>query len=103
MKRGLLLVIGLALLGLVAVIGRGSTAQATDASDPLVTYPAGWSIVGGPPGTVFSQATNPLYTRQPTTVGTYDTWTNTTAIRPGWGYWAHFWSTTTVNIPSGGY
>lgn len=104
MKCGLLWVIGLALLGLVVFIGRGPIAQATASSDPPVTYAAGWSIVGGPPGTVFSQAMDPLYTRQPGTAsGTYQTRKNTTPITAGWGYWANFSGSTTVNIPAGGY
>ena len=61
------------------------------------TYAAGWNLVGGPSGTTFSQALNPLYTF-PAGASSYVQVPNTQPAQAGVGYWAFFNSQTTVTL-----
>jgi len=65
--------------------------------DGTVTYPAGWNLVSGPDGTVFSQADDPMYTLE--TDGTTNTpRPNAWGVTSGYGYWAKFDVATTVAL-----
>jgi hypothetical protein len=66
-------------------------------SGPTVAYAAGWNLVSGPAGTVFSQAGNPLYTYQGNDAA-YETLPNSSGVTSGFGYWAFFNSATTVAL-----
>jgi len=70
------------------------------AGTATATYAPGWNIVGGPAGTTFAQALNPLYTfpANNPSAPNYQTVPNTQTLTPGQGYWAYFNSTTTVNL-----
>jgi hypothetical protein len=61
------------------------------------TYAPGWNLVGGPSGTVFSSASNPMYTFQAGATS-YTSVPNTQPVNSGQGYWAYFTATTTVNL-----
>lgn len=67
------------------------------AASGSATYSAGWNLVGAPAGTVFSQASNPMYTYQATDTA-YQTVPNTQPVSAGYGYWAYFTGTTTVTL-----
>jgi hypothetical protein len=84
-----------------AVITAAATSTAPVTAGPTVTYQPGWNLVGGPTGTVFSQADGPLYTM---TAGgtTYTTLPNTSGVTGGDGYWAYFASATTVELSGTG-
>ena len=73
------------------------TVSGSGGSTGTVTYQAGWNMVAGPAGMMFSQAQNPLYTIQ---LGTnqYTTQQNTQGVAAGAGYWAYFASPTTVTL-----
>jgi hypothetical protein len=75
-----------------------TTAAATPiVTGPAVTYQPGWNLVGGPSGTLFSNAGDPLYTF-PAGASVYTSLTNTTPIQGGAGYWAFFNAATTLNL-----
>lgn len=61
-----------------------------------VTYPAGYNIVAGPAGTVFSQA-SVLYTFQAGDTN-YENPPTTQPVQAGLGYFAYFPSSTTVTL-----
>lgn len=66
-----------------------------------VTYAAGWNIVAGPAGTVFTQARGSLYTLQPGDSG-YETLAAGASVVAGRGYWAFFPSAATVAFTGSG-
>jgi PKD repeat protein len=88
-----------------------ATAMITQAG-PIVSYGPGWNLVGGPAGTIFSQASGPLFTF-PANSTTYQVLPNTTPVQAGAGYWAFFnqrstvtlagngTTTATINVPAG--
>lgn len=63
-----------------------------------VSYQAGWNLVSGPQGMVFSQAASPLYTLTASTGGAYATVPNTQGVTGGQGYWAYFTTPVTVTL-----
>ncbi len=63
----------------------------------VVSYPAGWNLVAGPEGTLFSGAVGPLYTLQAGDAS-YRTITAADAARAGYGYWAYFPQTTFIRL-----
>jgi PKD repeat protein len=67
------------------------------ASGPVVSYPAGWNIVAGPAGTVFSEADSPLYTIQPNDT-TYQVFPPEAPVKSGVGYWAYFSAPDTATL-----
>jgi hypothetical protein len=73
------------------------TVTANTGPSTVVTYNAGWNLVGGPSGQTFTQAANPLYTFQAGDTN-YETVQNSTAIAAGKGYWAYFTASTQVTI-----
>jgi hypothetical protein len=75
----------------------GTTPPTTTVTGPTVTYQPGWNLVGGPSGTLFPNASNPLYTF-PAGATVYTSLANTTPIQGGAGYWAFFNAATTVNL-----
>lgn len=60
-----------------------------DTEPPAASYAAGWNLVGGPAGTVFSQALDPLYTFRPGDVN-YEAVPAAAGVQAGYGYWAYF-------------
>jgi IPT/TIG domain-containing protein len=93
----------------VTAVGPGGTSSGfqftfsgtnpTPGGGPVVSLLSGWNLVGGPSGTVFSGASNPLYTWQ-TGDTNYQTLTPTSPITSGRGYWAYYPSATTTTIAS---
>ena len=77
--------------GLLALGGR------TAAGDASVYYPAGWSLIAAPAGTVLP-ADGPLYTLQPGDAA-YETVPAGAGVQGGQGYWAYFSAGTTVTLP----
>jgi hypothetical protein len=75
-------------------------ALCTSVTGSAVTYPAGWNLIGGPPGAIPTSSTV-LYYLPPGSNG-YQTLPAGTAMQPGVGYWAYFPSATTTTLPSGG-
>jgi len=73
---------------------------ATPASPPgvSVSYPSGWSIVGGPAGTTLTGAAGPLYAFQPGDT-TYEVVPSGSPLKAGFGYLAFFPASTTSSIP----
>jgi large repetitive protein len=69
----------------------------TGPTGPTATYQPGWNLVGGPAGTVFSQALNPLY-NFPAGATAYVSVPNTQGVAASQGYWAYFTQTTTVSL-----
>ncbi len=63
----------------------------------VVSYPAGWNLVAGPEGTVFSGAVGPLYTLQAGDTR-YRANAATDAVHAGYGYWAYFPQTTFIRL-----
>lgn len=66
-------------MGLVAVASTGQ----------VLTYGAGWNLVGAPAGTSFAQAGGPLYTFQAGD-SNYRSSQNTQGVDAGEGYWVYF-------------
>lgn len=64
---------------------------------PVVSYGAGWNIVAGPAGTLFSQASSSLFTFQANDT-TYQVFAPTTPVQAGQGYWAYFTQPATVTL-----
>jgi hypothetical protein len=62
-----------------------------------VSYRAGWNIVAGPAGTIFSQSASSLFTFQANDT-TYQVITPTTPVQGGFGYWAYFTQQSTVTL-----
>jgi hypothetical protein len=62
-----------------------------------VTYQSGWNLVAGSGGAVLSNAGGQLFTFQPGDSG-YETISSSSSLQAGYGYWALFSSTTTINI-----
>lgn len=111
-KRCLVLIGGVvavaSLIGARAPVGvRGQvppTAQPTPAAQPVagrVTYPQGWNLVAGPPGTVLTGTDGPLYTLQANSTA-YQVVDPSTPLQPGVGYWAQFDTLTPEIFPSAG-
>jgi PKD repeat protein len=74
------------------------TAVATiEPGGPVVSYRAGWNIVAGPAGTIFSQSASSLFTFQANDT-TYQVITPTTPVQGGFGYWAYFTQQSTVTL-----
>ncbi len=69
----------------------------TPGTTGTATYQAGYNLVGGPSGTVFSQANGPLY-QLPPGASNYVAVPNTQAVSAGQGYFAYFNGPTTVNL-----
>lgn len=75
---------------------------------PAVTYPAGWSLVGGPEDTALSGLSGPLYTLQP---GSADYQSilpldpkgcsDCVRLPAGKGFWAYFQEATTLDLALG--
>jgi hypothetical protein len=59
------------------------------------SYAAGWNLVAGPAGTIFTGAVGPLYTYQAGDTA-YEAVPGTTASVGGRGYWAYFTQPATV-------
>lgn len=78
------------------------TVGGTQTGSGAVTYQAGWNLVSGPTGTVFSQAQGTLYTLTAASGGSYATLPNTLAVSPGQGYWAYFNTGVTVQLVTPG-
>jgi len=74
-----------------------TTSGGTATGGPI-TYQPGWNLVSGPAGTLFTQASNPLYTLTATSGGSYTTVPNTQGTASGQGYWAYFTTATTVSL-----
>jgi len=72
----------------------------TSVTGSAVSYPAGWNLVGGPPGTVISGTTAALYYLPPGS-SSYQTLPAGTAMQPGVGYWAYFAAGMTATLPTG--
>jgi hypothetical protein len=73
------------------------TVSGSGAGSATVTLSVGWNLVGGPTGTVFSGAANPMYTFQAGDTN-YESQSNTTGISGGRGYWAYYSSSATVTL-----
>jgi PKD repeat protein len=65
---------------------------------PSVSFAPGWNLVGGPAGTMYTQANGPLYTFQAGDTA-YRSIPNTQGIIVGYGYWAYFTAQTPVTYP----
>jgi hypothetical protein len=85
----------------LALAGAMLTPAATSAAGPAGTrtYSAGWNLVAAPAGSVFSQATDPLYTFQAGDTN-YEAVPNSAGTTSGWGYWAYFPASATVALGS---
>ncbi len=66
-----------------------------------VTYHAGWNLVAGPRGTVFTGASGSLYTYLPTSTA-YEPFPASSPSYDGYGYWAYFPQTTTIQLAGAG-
>jgi len=64
---------------------------------PLVSYPAGWNLVGAPGGTPFTRANSPLYTWQPGDTE-YEVLRAALGVQGGYGYWVYFAQPTTLAL-----
>jgi len=74
----------LAILVALAAAGHQGTAQSV-----VVSYPAGWAVVGGPEGSILRGAVDRIYTLRPGDTD-YRTFSASSPLRAGWGYWAFF-------------
>jgi hypothetical protein len=74
----------LAILVALAVAGHQGTAQSV-----VVSYPAGWAVVGGPEGSILRGAVDRIYTLRPGDTD-YRSFSASSPLRAGWGYWAFF-------------
>ena len=81
----------------VNLTGPAASQPAGGTATSSATYSPGWNLVGGPAGTTFSQALNPLYTF-PAGASSYVQVPNTQPAQAGVGYWAFFNSQTTVTL-----
>lgn len=81
--------------------GRGGPQQLHAQSGAIISYPAGWNLVGGPAGTTLQGALGPLYTLQ---YGddSYETVANGTPLTGGLGYWVYFPNGGTATLGAGG-
>ncbi len=64
-----------------------------------VTYPAGWTIIAGPAGTIVTGASGPLYALQAGDAG-FEIVPSAMPLQAGLGYWALFPTATAVNLPA---
>jgi len=64
---------------------------------PAVAFAAGWNLVSGPSGSVFSQCNGPLYTFQAGNTA-YQVVPNTSGIVSGQGYWCFLNAPTTLSL-----
>jgi PKD repeat protein len=69
----------------------------TSSGNGTVTYQPGWNLVSGPAGTVFTGASDPLYSAQSGETQ-YESIPASTAAGAGRGYWALFNAPTTVTL-----
>ena len=87
---------------LAAVLGGSSSAPqptATPKPGTIITYSAGWNLVGGPAGTVFTGAAASLFTFQANDVN-YETVAAATPLQANSrGFWAFFAVPSTVTLP----
>lgn len=81
MRRFTLLLLG----ALLSVSAAHQVARTVTAA----SYPAGWNLIAGPPGSTLSGAVGSLYTLQPGDTD-YEAVPVGTPLRSGWGYWAYF-------------
>ena len=68
-------------------------------SGGVASYPAGWNLVAGPDGAVFSGAAGSLYTLQFGDAA-YRASSPTSPVHGGYGYWAYFPQTQLVRFTS---
>lgn len=80
--------------------GPGQTPVVPCSGGGTVSYGAGWNLVGGPDGSVISDADGPLYTLAPGD-HSYETVSPATPLTPGQGYWAYFSNPVTEYFPRG--
>jgi hypothetical protein len=96
-----ILVALLALAGiLLAVFVRSGAPPAAGAAGVIVTYKAGWNLVGGPDGTVFNAASNAYTLAAGDTA--YESAPATTPVTAGKSYWIFFPSDTAVTLNGAG-
>ncbi len=78
--------------------GQASLGVAVAAAGPSGgLLPAGWNLVAGPTGSVFSQCEGPLYTFQPGDVN-YEQQSNVTPVTGGRGYWCFLTAASTLTL-----
>lgn len=80
-----------AVVGVAVVIALlvAATGRTRAQSGGLASYPAGWNLIAGPEGTVFSSAGGPLYTLQAGDAA-YTASAAAAPVHGGYGYWAYF-------------
>ncbi|HZU75401.1 MAG TPA: PKD domain-containing protein, partial [Dehalococcoidia bacterium] len=85
---------------ITVVVSATATPAAAASAGVTVTYPAGWNLVAGPEGTMFTQSTSPLYTF---TAGasSYAVVPCMQGVHAAQGYWAYFASPATVQLGAG--
>jgi hypothetical protein len=83
--------------GVLALSAPPAQAQSPGSS---VTYNTGWNLVAFPPSTDLSQVQASLYTMQAGDTD-YETIDPSQGTQSGFGYWAYFYSPTTINLAAG--
>ncbi|HLZ70038.1 MAG TPA: Ig-like domain-containing protein [Dehalococcoidia bacterium] len=85
--------------GGTAPAGTGGNSGGNQAGPPTVTvtYAAGWNLVSGPDGQIFSGSDNPLYAFQPGDTA-YEVLPAGSPTHAGVGYWVYFPAQTTVTL-----
>jgi len=73
------------------------TTTSAAAAGVAVAVAAGWNLVSGPSGSVFSQCNGPLYTFQAGNTA-YQAVPNTSGIVSGQGYWCFLNAPTTLSL-----
>jgi len=86
---------------LTVMVSSPATTTTSNPSGPSVSFAAGWNLVGGPSGTVFSSAVGTLFTFQAGDTS-YETLPVTSGITGGRGYWAYFSAPATVSLTGSG-
>jgi hypothetical protein len=97
MKRPLVFA---ALLGLAIVVTGASNIARAQSAGATVNYPAGTSLVSGPPGSNFSAVDGPLSTLQ-SGDQSYESVQPSTGTTTGFGYWAQFDAPASVQLGAG--
>ena len=79
------------------VASTSTTIAISGPAGPAIAVAAGWNLVSGPSGSVFSQCNGPLYTFQAGNTA-YQVVPNTSGIVNGQGYWCFLNAPTTLSL-----
>ena len=79
------------------VASTSTTIAISGPTGPAIAVAAGWNLVSGPSGSVFSQCNGPLYTFQAGNTA-YQVVPNTSGIVNGQGYWCFLNAPTTLSL-----